>query len=182
MTRLALFAGLSIFAAHIAVAAEQRTNELIGTISKVDRFGKGHIEAVAAVEELAAEGPQALLPILGGMRGTNPLAANWLRGAFESIADRTLRAKEDAFPASEIERFVTNRDEDPRARRLAYEWLIAVDPKANERLISDMLMDRSPAFRRDAVSYFIGQAKAHAKEGRKVEAKKALEQALSGAV
>lgn len=163
------------------VAAERKIEELIGIIKNVDRFGAGHTEATAAVRELSARGPQTLLPILAGMQNANPLAANWLRGAFEAVADRT-RSADQSLPAAELEKFVASRDEDARARRLAYEWLIQVDAKARDRLIADMLTDLSPEFRRDAVSHFLKRADSFTESGEPDKAKHALEQALRGAV
>jgi hypothetical protein len=60
-------------------------------IRSVAARGAGHPEAIAAVQQLSQAGPESLLPILAAMDDANPLAANWLRGAFEAIAERTRR-------------------------------------------------------------------------------------------
>src|SRR6476646_633799 len=63
----------------------------IRTILKVQKEGSGHAAAVPVLRRLAQQPSTSLIPLLRGIDGANPLAANWLRGAFEAIADRNLK-------------------------------------------------------------------------------------------
>ena len=154
--------------------------ENIRTIKSVEKNGQKHTEVMAAVKELSKASADSLPVLLKSFEGANPLAANWLRGAFETIADRELK-KTGKLPAKTLEDFVKETTHSPSARRLAYEWLVKVDATASDRLIPGMLHDASPEFRRDAVERLIAQATtAHEKEDKATETK-LLEQALSGA-
>lgn len=152
----------------------------IAAIKAVDHAGKGHPTAVKAVQELSRAPAGQLPQILTAMTGANPLAANWLAGAFESIADRTLKQGEK-LPADALEKFVRDTKQDAIARRLAYEWLRKVDPAAEDRLIPGMLKDPGSAFRRDAVQRLIAAAEAKLTAGEKDAAKAGFQEALQGA-
>ncbi len=119
--------------------------------------------------------------ILTALDHASPLGANWIRNAFETVADRALRQKH-SLPVAALEKFVRDRSHQPRARRLAYEWLVKVDPSASGRLIPGMLLDPAPEFRRDAVALRIAEA---ARVDPKVDKPKAVRlyrEALSGAI
>ena len=80
----------------------------IQTILKVEKEGAGHEAAVAALKTLSQQPATTLLPLLQAMDHANPLAENWLRGAFEAIADRTLKQSE-SLPKLELEQFALDR-------------------------------------------------------------------------
>lgn len=152
------------------------TSDLVNKIRSVDHFGKGNEAALKAVQELSKSDPDALVPILESMNGANPIALNWLQGAFESVAGNALDNK--ALPADILEKFTLDRTQNARARRLAYDWLLRVDPQAEERLLPSMLDDPAYELRRDAVDRVIKEAK-NAAEG---AALPLWQQALAGAV
>jgi hypothetical protein len=85
------------------------------------------------------------------MDDAGPLAANWLRGAFETVAERELKAGRK-LPAEELERFVKDTAHGDQARRLAYEWLAHVDAQAPDRLLPAMLDDPSLELRYEALA------------------------------
>lgn len=129
----------------------------IQTILLVQKEGAGHAAAVPAQKSLTQQPSTALLPMLRGMDGANPLATNWLRGAFEAIADRNL--KDGApLPKKELEEFALDRTHTSQSRQLAFEWLLKVDPSASDRLVPQMLDDPCAEFRRDAVQRLIDAA------------------------
>jgi len=99
-------------------AAEPDVKRLTDTIKRVDKLGVGHRDAVAAVRELQQANGARLLDLLRGMDDAGPLAANWLRGAFETIAERELHAAHK-LPAAELERFVLDRTHGDQSRQLA---------------------------------------------------------------
>ncbi|MHC4398822.1 MAG: hypothetical protein ACYTG0_03995 [Planctomycetota bacterium] len=151
---LSAFVGL-VAAASQAAAAE--VEPLLKTISAVGPSSAGSQEATRAWEELVEVDAARLPVILAALDDANPLAANWIRCAVDAIAEREIRGK-GKLPAAEIERFVLDTGHAPRARRLAYEWLVRVDPSAADRLIPGMLHDPSVELRRDAVARLIGDA------------------------
>jgi hypothetical protein len=143
------------------------------------RKGQGNAEAAEAWKALVQAEPAELPAVLKAFDEASPLAANWIRSAFEAIAQRALRRGEK-LPAAELERFVLDTKRAPRARRLAYEYLARVDKTASDRLIPGMLNDPSTEFRRDAVARLLAQVEKLPKENKE----KRLElyrQALSGA-
>ncbi len=142
--------------------------------------GAGNREATAAWEELAACEASQLPAILAGLDDAGPLSANWIRTAVDSIAERELRGG-GKLPADRLELFVMDTGHAPRARRLAYEWLIRVDPTARERLIPKMLGDPSLELRRDAVARLIREAEALADTDQAAKVPGVYETALSAA-
>lgn len=154
--------------------------ELLKPIQAVGPKGSGHAAAIAAVKELSQSDATALVPILKSIEGASPLAANWMIGAFESIADRSLSAQK--LPVKELEAFAIDTSEHAGARRMAYEWVLKVDPTAADRLIPGMLQDPSAEFRRDAVARKLNEAEALLAEEKKEAAQAAFQQALTGAV
>jgi hypothetical protein len=84
------------------------------------------------------------------MDDAGPLAANWLRGAFETVAERELKAK-GTLPADMLERFMNSKRHGDWSRRLAYEWLVRIDGRSPDRLLPAMLDDPSLELRHDAV-------------------------------
>ena len=129
----------------------------IRTILNVQREGAGHAAAVPALRSLAQQPSTALIPLLHGMDRANLLAANWLRGAFEAIADRELKARA-LLPKKELEEFTLDRTHAPQSRQLAYEWLLKIDPSASDRLVPRMLDDPCAEFRREGVQRLIDAA------------------------
>lgn len=151
--------------------------ELIESIQAVDKKGAGHAEAAKAVQELQSMGGATAIPILKAMNNANPLAFNWLQGAFESVADQALHA--DKLSAKNLEKFVLDRTHNGRARKLAFDWLTKVDKTAEERLIPNMLDDPSSPLRREAVAQVI-QSAGEAKSDKQKEF--LYRKALTGAV
>ncbi|NQV23326.1 MAG: hypothetical protein HQ518_03070 [Rhodopirellula sp.] len=151
----------------------------ITAIRNVSREGQGNEAAAAAVRTLSNAASSDLVQILSGFENASPLAANYLRNAVETVADRHLAAGK-SLPAKPLEGFVQERSNDPRARRLAFEILSKVDATAADRLIPKMLLDPSPEFRRDAVQRLIVEAESLGKDSTD-QAKQIYRQALSGA-
>jgi hypothetical protein len=156
-------------------------DRLLEQIKGVGGQGEGHAAAHQAVRQLSAGDVDSLLPILNASNDANPLAVNWLRGAFEAIASRALRSG-GTLPQQELEAFVRDTDNAPRIRRLAYEWLVKVDPEAPNRMIPGMLDDPSPEMRRDAVARIIDAARQAESAGEPDAAGKTWRTALANAV
>ena len=161
-----------------ASAADLST--LIKTLQAVGPEGAGNEAAADAWQELARADARQIPEILAGLDAANPLAANWIRTAVDAIAERQLQTG-GKLPAAELQRFALDTDHAPKARRLAYEWLVRVDPTAPRRLLPDMLDDPSLELRRDAVTRRIQAAGELQAAGKTKEAVAAYEEVLSAA-
>jgi hypothetical protein len=154
--------------------------ELVARIQTVGTEGANHAAAIAAAKELSKAPPSALPEILKSFDAASPLAANWLCGTFETIADRALKQKQ--LDGHLLEAFVIDRNNNASARRLAYEWLLKVDNTAADRLIPGMLQDANPEFRRDAVARLIDAGTKQLDADKKDDATATLKEAMIGAV
>jgi len=128
-------------------------SDALKTIRAVGPEGQGNAAAAKAWQSLVKAEANALPKILAGMDGANPLAANWLRAAVDTISSR---AKD--LPQKELMEFLGNQKHDPRARRLAFELIQGTNPKLAARLIPELLNDPSVELRRDAVQQVIDEA------------------------
>lgn len=173
-----LFCFMVLISSSLSVLADD-IGQHIEKIKLVQKEGQGNLAASQAVQQLSKENASALIPILSSFENANPLAVNWLRGAFEAIASNAIQQKK--LPVKKLEAFVLDTSKNPRARRLAYETLIKVDPAATDRIIPGMINDASVTLRRDAVQRLITEAKELEKANKKEQAKKVFQKALSGA-
>jgi len=142
--------------------------------------GEGNQVAASAWRELAAADTSQLIRILSALDGATPLAANWIRSAADSVAERSLAAG-NGLPQQDLEVFVLETRHNPRARRMAFEWLARVDATAPDRLIPQMLNDPSVELRRDAVVRVAEEGKRLRDGGKNDQAIEAYNQALSAA-
>ena len=163
---------------HQAAAVEPEP--LLEVLKAVGPKGAGNQQATTAWQELSTADVGQLPTILAGLDDAGPLSANWIRAAVDSIAERQLRGG-GKLPADRLEMFVNDTGHAPRARRLAYEWLVRVDPSAEDRLIPKMLDDPSLELRRDAVARLIREAEALADTDQAADVPGVYETALSAA-
>lgn len=179
-SRVTLALLLAVTTLTISTALADDIDANLKTILGVGSEGKGNPEASAAWKELA-QSPIGDLPrVLAAFDDANPLAANWLRSAAEAIAARELKAT-GKLPQAELEKFIAATEHNPRARRMAYEWVLQVDPTAADRLIPGMLNDPSVEFRRDAVVRLIDAGTKQLADNQNDLAKATFEKALNGA-
>jgi hypothetical protein len=164
-----------------AEAAGDAVGPLVARIKAVGPEGAGNAEAAAAWRTLSRLGPEVLPEVLAAMDDADPVAANWLRAAVDAIAERALAAGRP-LPARRLEAFVRRTDHAGPARRLAYEWLVRVDPSAPDRLLPGMLHDPGAELRRDAVERVIRAAREHLDRGDRRAATDAYRKALSAAL
>ena len=160
MNRIGTWVWMCVAMSAMPAAQESQAAEVaeqVATLLKVEKQGSGHAAAVPVLKSLEQESPAALIPLLQGIDQANPLAANWLTGAFEAIADRTLKSGEK-LPQDELEKFALETGHTPPARRLAFLWLTKIDPTAADRLIPGMLNDPGSEFRREAVQRLLDAA------------------------
>ena len=173
--RKALFTwGLVLAIPVYTFAADAELSKNLAKVRAVRVKGEGHREAGAAAKALAKASPADLPVILAAMDGSNVLAENWLRGIAEAVAQK----QTGKLPVAELEKFLAQTKHSPRARRLAYEFIAAVDKSAENRLIPTLLNDPSLELRRDAVALALADA---AKAEEKDAAKDAYRKAFTAA-
>ncbi len=119
-TSLAMTALLLLIAASVGAA---ELDKLLEQVKTVGPNGKGSPAASAAWEQLSQAEAAQIPQLLAALDDANPLAANWIRGAVDAIAERELDA-DGKLPAAALENFVLETGHNPRARRLAYEVLL----------------------------------------------------------
>ncbi len=158
----------------------QEVTKLMNQLKRVGPQGKFNSQAQKAWSQLAEADPQQLPTLLAGIDQANQLAANWLRAAVDTIAERAIKEGK-TLPIAGLEEFLQDTDHDPRARRLAYEWLAKVDKTAPGRIIPKMLNDPSVEMRREAVTRLQDQAAALIQGDNKADAAEVLKRALIAA-
>ena len=141
------------------LAAAPSIEQSLTTVKKAGANNVGQKEAQHAYLLLAKSSAAEIPQLLAGLDGANPIAANFVRSAIDSIVERTL-AKGGKLPFAELEKLLADRKHNPRGRRLAYELIVKVDPAKAEQLLSNMLDDPSMELRRDAVARVLDEAEA----------------------
>lgn len=150
-------------------AEEVAVDSLTAKLRAVGPQGKGHAEAIAATRQLSKAEVDQLPEILAGMKGASKLSQNWFRAVVETVVQRA-RKSDAALPVADLEKFLADTKQAPRARRLAYELVAGVDDSAKQRLIPTFLDDPSLELRRDAVADALNRAAALEKDGKKDDA------------
>ncbi len=160
--RIAAFLLIVLFAT--AVTAEDSAAALLKELQAVRKDHPLSPAARAAWDKLVAQGPAALPHILAAMDGSDTVAANWLRTAFDRIvADAKAGINVDGLLA-----FARDPRRSGRARRLALDVVEQHRPGTRDRLLAGWLDD--PEFRYDAVALVLKQADAQARDRKKEQA------------
>jgi hypothetical protein len=101
------------------LSGRSEIDALLARIRKVGREGAGNAEAAKAWKALVARGEPALIPILSAMNDDDSTATNWLRPAFEAVAEQ-LRRSGKSLPKEKLASFLTQTSNPGCGRRLAY--------------------------------------------------------------
>jgi hypothetical protein len=147
--------------------------DALTALTKVGPEGQGNEAASAAWPVAAGADPKDLPKILAAMKDTNPVSKNWLQSAAMSIAERTQKTP-DRLPQAALLEFLDRHSEDPQARELAYDMLVAAKADLVDKLLPTLLNDPSANLRRMAVQRVMDQAKAAPKAEQSVIYTKAL--------
>jgi hypothetical protein len=172
--------GLVVAILLIRSACAVEVDGLLKTLQAVGPKAAGQSAAAAAWKELAQADPAQLPAILAGLDGANPLAANWIRSAADAVVERAMRSQQ-RLPVAELETFLADRRHAAGARRLAYEWIVQVEPAKSKPLLKGMLDDSSLDLRYDAVALRIDEADALRRNGQKAQATAAFRVSLAAA-
>ncbi len=177
-----LFVVSSLALSPYAVAqdAPDPYKEAIGVLQSVGNEGEGNEAAAEAWRQVIQGDSAMIVPLLDGIGDANGLAANWLVSAAQAITDRELNAGR-SLPLESLGAFLMDTQQNPRARRFAFELLERADPDTAELLVPGMLNDPSTALRRDAVQALLDQAAALTEAEKKAGAAIIYRQALGAA-
>ena len=135
-----------LFALQTAVPRSIAAEPFKEALDRLRAVGEGTASQSQIKEDwdvVAGVGSDQLTDVLAAMDDVGPLAVNWLRAAVDTIAERELRSAEE-LPVADLERFVLDANQAPRARRTAFEWLTRVDQTASDRLLPRMLERSKP--------------------------------------
>ena len=169
---------IAILFSSAALAAD--LNEALESLRAVGPKGAGNEAASLAWQEVAQVDVSQLPRLLEALDGANSLAANWIRTAVDTVCERAMR-DQGTLPKEALEQFLFRTDQDPKGRRLAYEWLLKVDPDAEQRIVPQLLNDPSVELRRDAVAWLIDQGEKTLQSGKGSKARELFEQAFEAA-
>jgi hypothetical protein len=137
-------------------------------IQTVAKQGRGTAEGRAAWDRVVDGGPDLLLPLLEAMDTPDTVAANWVRTAFDQIAERELSKGGKTLDANGLLKFAVDTKRNGRARRLALELVEKLRPGTSVKLYAGWLED--PEFRYEAVGVLLTEARKLAKAGDKDKA------------
>ena len=168
-----LFVALSLFVTFNGVQAGNAVQKDIDLIVKQ---GRGSAEGRAAWDRLSQANPDALPAILQGMNTKDTAAVNWLRTAFDQIAEREMKTGGKSIDTKKLLAFVKNPANEGRPRRLALDLLERLQPGTADAVYRAGLDD--PEFRYDAVALVLDQAQRAAKAGNAASAVKLYRQAF----
>lgn len=159
--------------------AEEETKALLKELRSLGAQGAGSTTARAAWEKLVARGPTTLVPILQAMDSSDTVTANWLRTAFDRIAEPEITNGGKQIDRAGLLAFIKEPQRQGRARRLALEMMERLQPGTQAALLPGWLND--PEFRYEAVENKVQEADQLAKAGDKAKATAALQGAFTAA-
>src|SRR5262245_53502137 len=79
-----------------------------GRIGLIDQWrtpasnGQGSSQAASGWKELSQQGPDSIIALLTALDGANPIAANWIRSALDTVVERA-KAAQKPLPTIELE-------------------------------------------------------------------------------
>lgn len=171
---------LSVILLFSSLLHAEPWTEPLAQLRQVGPEGAGNPEAAAAWNELTTLGSEVIVPVLGAMEGAGPLARNWMRTAVETVFERELKANSN-LPSEAIKAFLLDRNNEPNARRLAFDLYRQIAPDEAAALIPGMIDDPSPGLRRDAVAKLLAEGRAQLEANEKEKSLATLGAALDGA-
>ncbi|MBA2113857.1 hypothetical protein [Bremerella alba] len=174
---LSVTAGISLLLISVPLIAGE-ADELTRKINAISAEETGYPEAVQAVAALSKMNAEAIPEVLAAMKQERPVAANWLRGAVEAIADK---ARQEGSPISNdtLIEFIQTQSHSAKSRSVAYHLLKQQDETAALQLIPSFENDASLELRLLAVEKLMDDARANLAAEKTQEAIATYQQALT---
>jgi hypothetical protein len=135
--------------AVLSASADDDVAHLLKQVRAVGPEGSGSPEARAAWDRLIARGPVVLPALLEAMDTPDTAVANWLRTAFDRIADKAAGEGGKGIDADALLRFARDPKRQGRARRLALDLVEELRPGTRAGPLRGWTDD--PEFRHDAI-------------------------------
>jgi hypothetical protein len=135
----------------LPAAADEDVARLLKQLRAVGPEGAGSPEARAAWDRLVTRGPDVLPALLEAMDTPDTVAANWLRTAFDRIADKAAAEGDKGVDADALLRFAQDTKRQGRVRRLALDVVEGLRPGTRAGLLRGWTDD--PEFRHDAIKH-----------------------------
>ncbi len=164
----------------VTTVAGKDISSSIEQVRSVSREGQGNDAATAAWKEIVAGDTAALVPVLKGMNGANPLASNWLRVAAGALADKS-EAAGRPLPVAELAAFLKDTKHDAEPRVIAYDLIRRSSPSEAEKMMFGLLADPSSELRRHPVAKLIEDGQAALAKNDKPGAVTVFQKALAAA-
>ena len=164
----------------VSVPGESNLDKALTTIQAVGKEGEGNEAASDAWKTMAASQPGQIPALLKALRSDQPLAANWIRLAIDTIAARAI-GNGTELPTAELGKFLLNPANEPNARKLAFDLVRRAKPYAADTMIPGFLNDPAPDLRWMAVERLRLSAAKKEKEKSNDEAVLLFQQALQSA-
>jgi hypothetical protein len=149
LCRLALFVPMTLLVVSPAFAQADDLERELAAIAQAGPQGAGSPAARIACDAISTRGAEVLPRVLAAMDSANPVAANWLRTAYEAIVAREMARENPRLPLQGLWAFVADPKHSGKARRLALALCDRLEPDYLKRVIPGMITD--PEFREDAV-------------------------------
>jgi hypothetical protein len=140
---------LALLVLSLPHVSANEIDDALRDIKAVKKEGAGSAAARKAWDKLVRQGPKALPRILYAMDTPDTVVANWLRTAFDAIAEPELRAGGKRIDAEALLAFAKDGKRQGRARRLALEVVEQLRPGTTRRLLAGWLND--PEFGADVI-------------------------------
>ena len=138
-----------LLAVMTAAGRADEVDDALRAIQAASKEGAGAPAARVAWDRLVARGPGALPRILLALDTPDSVIANWLRTAFDRIAEAELTSGGKRIDADALLTFARDARHQGRARRLALETVERLRAGTTRRLLPGWLED--PEFRYDAI-------------------------------
>ncbi len=148
---------LVIIAFQFETSQGAEVSELTAIVNKIGIKGQGHSDAREAMAQLGKMEPVSAVAILSHFDSSNKLAMNWLRAAVDGILENGV-ARSQELPVTALVKFLQDQEQDAYARRVAYEWIIEVEPQRKSAILEKSLNDPSLEIRREAVAFALDSA------------------------
>src|SRR4051812_23488292 len=156
MLRLAPLLALCLAALlPVGAARADDVDDLLKDLRAVKAEGVNSARARAAWDKLVRQGPKALPRILAAMDVADTVVANWLRLAFDAIAEPERKAGGKRIDADALLAFARDGKRQGRARRLALDLVEQLRPGTRRKLLGGWLDD--PEFRHEAIDQLLDQ-------------------------
>jgi len=147
------------------IALALALSDVPGDIQVLEKQGRGSAAGRASWERLSQADASALPTILHAMDTQDIVLANWLRTAFDRIAERE---RQSTIDVDALITFIKDGKRSGRARRFALELVEKLRPGSSRALLAGWLND--PEFRFEAVDQKLEEAQQLAKKGASKEA------------